>query len=315
MPAVALRAEEPVARTCIEQYAKTLCRRWRVPRADVDDVVQEVLTEIHASQASFQPGRGDLVQWTRGIAWKVIRRHVQDAEQVTKRFEDHASIEQHPAPDPSPEQCVQLQQARSAISTALKDLSPLHFEVFILHVVDDLSHAEISERLQLSPANAQKCFQRARNHLAECLGNEHRVVMPPNLAACEESISTPKRRSRWSERSHYIVQVATLVMAVSVAFSTKWSMQSRPALEEELVQGARQNDAMYDNDKRIAVHDEPSVLSDTASVKPEPAQVTRVRNVSTPAKRVDKPTHRYEPAPLPPFKPTEDHAAHLPLGR
>jgi RNA polymerase sigma factor (sigma-70 family) len=281
----------------------------------VDDVVQEVLTEIHASQASFQPGRGDLVQWTRGIAWKVIRRHVQDAEQVTKRFvEDHASIDQHPAPDPSPERCVQLQQARSAISTALKDLSPLHFEVFVLHVVDDLSHAEISERLQLSPANAQKCFQRARDHLAECLGDEHRVVMPPNLAACEESISTPKRRSRWSERSHYIVQVATLVMAVSVAFSMKWSTQSPPALEEELVPSAQQNDAMYDNDKRVMVHDEPSVLFDAVSVKPEPASLPSVRNVSTPAKLVDKPAapHARTSSSSYTFKYKADFSAHRP---
>lgn len=316
MPAVALRAEESDSRSCIEEYAKELCRRWHVPRVDVDDVVQEVLTEIHASRASFQPARGEFVHWTRGITWKVIRRHVHDAEQFTKRFaEYHSNIEQLPAADPSPERCVQLLQAQGVISTALQSLSPQQFEVFVLHVVDDLSHAEISAKLQISPANAQKCFQRARNQLAECLADEVLVAMPPNLSACEESAFVQDRPSRWFERSHYIVQVATMIVAIVLACSLTSSTGPAPRLEESPASSSQQNAAMYNGDKPAEVHDEPSVLFDAVSGKPEPAQVTTVRNVSTPAKRVDKPKPIRDLAPLPPFKPTEDHAAHLPLGR
>jgi hypothetical protein len=69
MPATALQVDESTFHAYIEKYAVDLCRRWRIPRGEVDDVVQEVWTEILASLASFRPD-GDFSNWTRGIAWK-----------------------------------------------------------------------------------------------------------------------------------------------------------------------------------------------------------------------------------------------------
>lgn len=316
MPAVALRIEESDVSTCIEKYTKQLCRRWRVPRGDVDDVVQEVLTEIHASRASFQPGRGDYVQWTQGIAWKVIRRHVHDGEQYTKRFaEYHANIDEHPAPDPSPERCAQHRQAQDAILTGLNNLSALHHDVFVLHVVDDLTHAEVSETLQLTPANVQKCFQRARDQLAECISDEILVVLPPNLSSCEESTVLQGRRSRWHERSHYIVQVSTLIVAFIIVFSGKISTQAPPTFDKELAHGAKQNAAMYDHDKRAEVQDEPSVLPDAPNVKPEPAILPSVREASKPTKLRDKPPPPPQYVPRLSYKHEPRGVDHRPLGR
>ncbi|HRI69116.1 MAG TPA: sigma-70 family RNA polymerase sigma factor [Polyangium sp.] len=315
MPAVALRIEEPVVNTCIEKYTKQLCRRWRVPRGDIKDVVQEVLTEIHASRASFQPGRGDYVQWTQGIAWKVIRRHVHDGEQYTKRFAEYpANIEQYPSLSPSPERHAQHRQAQDAILTGLNNLSALNHDVFVLHVVEDLTHAEVSETLQLTPANAQKCFQRARDQLAECISDEILVAMPPNLSSCEESIST-QRHTRWHERSHYIVQVSTLIMAFILGLSREPSTRIPPLFEDELVQGAEQNAAMFAHDKRAEVQDEPSVLPDAPSVKPEPAFLPSVREASKPTKLRDKPPPLPQYVPRLSYKHEPRGIDHRPLGR
>ena len=113
MPATALRVDESSFRACIESYAVELCRRWRIPRGEIDDVVQEVWTEILASLASFRSEKGDFVTWARAIAWKVIREHVRDSQRYAKRFSEyHSNIDEHPAPDASPERYAQREQAK-----------------------------------------------------------------------------------------------------------------------------------------------------------------------------------------------------------
>ncbi len=307
MPATAPRLDALVHREGIEKYVAEVCLRCHVNRVDVEDVVQEVLTEILAGKDSFQPEKGEFDKWMHAIAWNVVRQHARKSKRYRQRFAAYCgSVEEHPAFDSSPERCAQRKQVRDSITHAAQDLSDREVDVIVLHVVDELTHVEIGREVGISPANSQKCFQRTRDHLKRCLQNKLLVAMPPNLAACEESMSTPKRRSRWSERSHYIVQVSTLLMAVFFVFPAMQWMQSPPALDRELVRGVPQNAAMCDNDKRVAVQDEPSVLLDAPIVKPEPASLTSVRKVSTPAKVVDKPaalpsrasssyTFKYEP--------------------
>lgn len=170
MPALALRIEAPPAYKGVVAYAMELCRKWHIPRVDVDDVVQKVLTEIHASLPSFQSEKGDFVPWTRGITWKVIRRYQQEAQQYAKLFSEYPpNIEEHPTPDPSPQRHVEREQANCLISHAAQKVSAQQMNVFVLHAVDGMSHVEIGEELKIPKWRSQKSFQRTRDHLARCL--------------------------------------------------------------------------------------------------------------------------------------------------
>lgn len=302
MPATALRIEEPAAREGIVNYITALCRRCRIRPADVDDVVQEVLTAIHA--ASFHSDKGDFDTWTRAIAWKVVRKHVQAAQRYDQRFSDyHPNIDEYPSPSPSPERCARRKQAEDCISNALASLSAQYFDVFMLHDFEGFTHEEISEKLDISPANSQKCVQRARLHLAECLKDKVFSAMPLEVVACNDLTTTQVGDSRWNERAHYAGQIAVLILALLLFTPSDEASISHASVTGEIsMPGPTNNVAMYRQDQPVDVHDEPVVLHDAPRVKPEPAPLPSVRDVSAPTKVEDKPTYVEPYAPLPPYK-------------
>jgi len=313
MPATALQVDESTFHAYIEKYAVDLCRRWRIPRGEVDDVVQEVWTEILASLASFRPD-GDFSNWTRGIAWKVIRKHVRKSQQYAKRFSEyHANIDEHPAPDPSPERYVQREQARCLISIAAQGVSSRQMAVFVLHAIDGMTHVEIADELDVSESTSQKCFQRTRDHLARCLRGKVFSAMPLDVIGCNEPAPSTVGHSRWNERSHYAGQVAAVILALLTFIPSNHALSVPASASGEIRTIASiQTAAMYELDKHLYLHDEPWVLRDAPSIKSEPASLPSVRAVSVPTRVVDKPAHLRGRRPVPSYHYTAQPSAHRP---
>ena len=304
MPATALRVDESNFRACIEKYAVELCRRWRIPRGEVDDLVQEVWTEILASVESFCADKGDFATWTRAITWKVIREHVRDSQRYAKRFSEYpSSIDEHPAPDASPERYAQREQAKCFIFKAAEKVSAQQMSVFVLHTVDGLSHVEIGENLNISESKSQKCYQRAQKRLARCLSGKVLSVMPVEVIGCNDSAPSTVGHSRWNERSHYAGQVAAVILALLTVIPLNQASSMLASASGEIPTiASTTNDAMYPSDKQAYVQDEPVVLRDAPSVKPEPVSLPSVGAVSVPTMVVDKPVPVPLFGPLPPRK-------------
>ena len=317
MPALAHRFQEPTFRESITSYVAVTCHRYRVRRVEVEDVVQEALTKIVTCIATFRPEKGEFDAWARGVALNVIRQHSRAAKRYSARFSEyHPNMDEHAAPEPSPEWCARRKQARCAIANAAENLPSRQVEVLVLHVVDDMSHGDIADELNISEAASQKCYQRARNHLALCISDEAFSVMPPFVTGCDESVSFNENGSRWTERSHYAGQIVATILAFLAFIPSSQTPQMRASMTGEIrVLGPIQNAVMSRSDERAAVHDQPFVFRDAPSVKPELASTPSVHNVATPAKVGDKPTYVEDLAPIPPFKPTESTTAHLPSGQ
>jgi predicted DNA-binding protein (UPF0251 family) len=225
-------------------------------------------------------------------------------------------MDDHAAPEPSPEWCARRKQARCAITNAAENLPSRQVEVLVLHVVDDMSHGDIADELNISEAASQKCYQRARNHLARCITDEAFSVMPPFVSGCNESVSFNENSSRWTERSHYVGQIVATILAFLVFIPASQTAPSRASMTGEIrVLGAMQNDVMYREDKQVVVHDEPRVYGDAPSVKPEPASTPSDRNVPTPAKVGDKLSPPPEYVPHLSHKHDPSTADHRPNGR
>lgn len=321
MPAPAPRFEvptfDPTFVTSITNYVTTICRAYRVRRADVFDVAQEALTNIFAHVGSFRPERGKFEAWARGVAWNVIRRHLRHAKRHGNRFSEyHPNIDEYATHTPSPELCMQREQARYAISNAMETLTTQQASVVVLFDIDDLSHQEIGNDLGISEAASHTCHKRAHKRLAKCLDRELLSVMPPFLTRCDNPVSFNEKDSRWSERGHYIVQVSAAIMAV---FFMSWQMSSSTAYEpvtsEARVLGPTKNASMSRHDEHVDVRDELKVLRDAPSEKPLPVQMTSVRDISTPAKRVDKPTYVPEYVPRLSYKHESSTVDYRPNGR
>jgi RNA polymerase sigma factor (sigma-70 family) len=327
MPVPALRFEvptfEPSFVESIKSYITLKCREYRVRREDVFDVVQEALTKIVACVGSFRPEKGDFDTWARGVALNVIRRHLRRAKRHDARFSAyHSNVDDYATHAPSPERCVQRKQAHRSISNAMKNLTAQQASVVVLFDIDDLSHKEIGNDLDITVAASHMCHKRAHKRLAQCLDRELLSVMPPFLTGCNdpgssnEFISSNEIGSRWTKRSHYAGQIVATIIALLPFVPSCLEPQSQASVTQEArVLAPAQSAVMYHSDKHVDVQDEPSVLHDAPNGKPEPAQMTSVRAVSTPTPVVGKPTDVWQSAPLPPYKHAPRSADHHLRGR
>jgi hypothetical protein len=208
------------------------------------------------------------------------------------------------------------------ISDAMGKLTARQACVVISFDIDEMSHIEIANDLDITQDASQMCHKRAHIRLAKCLDRELLSVMPPFVTSCNEPssgkevVSSNENGSRWTERSHYASQILGSLVALLLLVPACFEPQMRDSRTEETrVLAPVQNAVMYSSDQPVDVHDEPAVLRDAPSVKPEPASLTSVRDVSTPTRAVDKRTHVQDLAPLPPFKPKPNGSDHRLRGR
>lgn len=326
MPAPSLRFEaptfEPLFVESLTSYVTLKCREYRVRREDVFDVVQEALTTIFASVRLFRPEKGDFDTWARGVARNVIRRHLRRAKRYGDHFSEyHPNVHDYPSHESSPERCAQRKQARNSISDAMGKLTARQASVVVLFDIDDLSHKEIGNDLNMTEDASQMCHKRAHKRLAKCLDRELLSVMPPFVTGCNEPssgkgvVSSNENGSRWPERSHYATHIIASIVVLLMFVPSCLEPQKLEKLESKSydarVLDATKNAALYSSDQPADVHDEPAVHRDAPSVKPEPASLTSVRAVSTPTRPVDKRTSPRDLAPLPPYKHTPDALDHL----
>lgn len=327
MPAPSLRFEaptvEPLFVESLTSYVTLKCREYRMRREDIRDVVQEALTTIFASIRLFRPDKGDFDTWARGVALNVIRRHLRRAKRYGARFSEyHPNVHDYATHAPSPERCVQRKQARCSISNAMKILTAQQASVVVLFDIDDLSHKEIGNDLDISEAASHMCHKRAHERLARCLDRELLSVMPPSLTGCNETISfdepiAPNNIvSRWTERSHYTGQIVASIVAF---------LMFVPSCFEPQIHESKSSDArvlapvepvvMYRSDEPADVHDEQAVLHDAPIGKPVPASLTSVRVVPTPTTVVGKPASVWQYVPRLSHKHEPSTADHRPNGR
>ena len=282
----------------LKKYTYKMCRFWKVPRRDVDDLVQEVRAEILASAERFHPDMGHAIPWCRGIARNKVLQYL---DQCTRRqaFSSTYDPDAHdPALlPPSPEARTLRKEAASFFSDAFEhELSERDVNVIISHTVDEMPHAEISEELHISVANSRQCHKRALEILACCIPNSLRAMMPLDLVGCDDASRKKGASSRMRDVvkwSHYAGQLTATIIAFLLLVPAGLAPRMHDAMTGEArILGPTQNDAMYD-------YDNPSAHRDAPSVKPEPASLRSVCDVPTPAKVVDKPAKVWQSAPLP----------------
>jgi len=299
-----LRVHERTFRESIETFVRATCCKYRVKRANVEDIEQEAFAQIMASIASFQPEKGEFDKWSRGVARNVILRHLRDAKRYSENFSEyHSNMDEHPAPAPSPERCVQRLQARWRLSSAADGLSEKQAEILMLHAVDGLSHKDIGSELEITEGASQKCYQRARNRMAQCIAKDAHCVLPPVETSCNDVSAPNGAASQWRDPgkwSHYSGQIAAAIIAFLMFVTSNSAVQQRASITGKIPTGSYA--AMYQHDKHIVALDKLVAYRAVPMAKPEPASLPSVRAVPLPKRFVGKPTPvklpvpTYEPA-------------------
>ncbi len=151
--------------------------------SNVDDVVQETLSEALRQVNRFDPAKGSLRTWLSTIAERRARNAVR-AQQRIKRGGAHQRVRQAAGTDSSLDDVVELLSAGShtasrsairreavqAVQNAIAELREDYRQAIELRLIEGKSLEEVAETMNRSPRAVQGLVDRAKKKLRAALG-------------------------------------------------------------------------------------------------------------------------------------------------
>ena len=153
------------------QYAKLIsavCRRYRSGVApDLEDTVQEVFIQIFKSISLYDPAKGEFESWMKTIAIRTTIRTYRKRRIRVEPIEDY---------EPIASEATGYDHLLELDVWKIINSLPVHYrQIFLMFVVDGLTHEEISEALSININTSRSKLMRARNLLQQYLGKLEKV--------------------------------------------------------------------------------------------------------------------------------------------
>lgn len=147
------------------------------PRADVDDVAQQVFIAIQRALPSFR-GESKTSTWIYGIASRVVLSQLRSWRRQLrlKRAVDAERVRLVPAR--TPEQNISEREQALVVWSCLLRISAKKRVVYLLHEIEQLSGPEIAEALDLPEGTVWTRLHHARRELAVMLEKRMKEVRP-----------------------------------------------------------------------------------------------------------------------------------------
>ncbi|MCX7977092.1 MAG: sigma-70 family RNA polymerase sigma factor [Bellilinea sp.] len=176
-----LRSQQPQAAMAalFEKYADRVYHLAVGLLGDEDaaeDVVQDTFLAVFRNRLQFE-GRSSAGTWLYRIAYNLSLDRLRAKQTLPLPDDDGTDEMDNPSPLPRefvewrwlPEELIQNQQQRKALTEAIQTLSPALRAVFILRDVEELSTEETAAILSISAAAVKVRLHRARLELREKL--------------------------------------------------------------------------------------------------------------------------------------------------
>jgi RNA polymerase sigma factor (sigma-70 family) len=140
--------------------------RRRVPACDVDDLVQEVFTSLHARRT--EDAVEDLQRYLFTVANHAVARRL---SQETRRGAVELT-DIHQDQEASPERAYLARERLSKAVFVIAGLPPRTREVFILHRFEELTYGRIARELGISVSAVEKHIMAALRALMHAEGDD-----------------------------------------------------------------------------------------------------------------------------------------------
>jgi len=152
----------------LERYV----RRFLGNNADAADVSQEAFMRVYAAELGGQTPVSEALLFTvaRNLALSELRKRTTRATDATEDMDSLGMI----APGSNPESLMEERQLIAAIETAMTHMAPKCLEVFRLRKIENLTHAEIGERLNISTKTVERHITRALQLCHEAVAQHNR---------------------------------------------------------------------------------------------------------------------------------------------
>lgn len=152
-----LRGDNSAQRKLYDQllpYLNALCGRYLNDTSVRQDVLQESFVVIFKKIGLFNPQKGAFHSWASRIA---INNCLKQNKNGGRFFQ--LQLDKH---EESVDPDVMTQLSNEELIRFLKTMPHKYYEVFVLFVIDDFSHEEISEILDIKINLSRKRLARAR---------------------------------------------------------------------------------------------------------------------------------------------------------
>lgn len=140
------------------------------PRAELEDIIQEVFLQVHRSLKDFR-GQSKFTTWLHRVTVNVVLMHKRAARsrpQLVHPQGDETRADARLAPD---EDAARLERMR-AFRRLIERLAEKKRTVFLLHELEGLSPTEISKIVDAPVLTVRTRLFYARRELAEMLNDE-----------------------------------------------------------------------------------------------------------------------------------------------
>jgi RNA polymerase sigma-70 factor, ECF subfamily len=154
------------------------------PSPDAEDVVQEVFLQVHRSLVEFR-GQAKFTTWLHRVTVNVVLM-VRRAARSRPVFAGEPVAEQEPDRGLMPDEGVARRLRIDAFRRLLDRLPEKKRTVFILHEIEGMSPAEISEMVDAPVLTVRTRLFYARRELAEMMKEE------PTLAQLAEELASAR---------------------------------------------------------------------------------------------------------------------------
>ena len=141
----------------------------RVPKAQAEDITQDVMLSVWRRAASFDPAKAGA---STGIYTIARNQHI-DQFRKAKRAEqmDETDPSLQPEPAPAADDLCEMSESAQSVGAALETLSPDQRQVIDMAFTEGLSHSEIADRLDLPLGTVKSRIRLAMGKLKTTLGD------------------------------------------------------------------------------------------------------------------------------------------------
>lgn len=149
------------------ELRRYLARRFG-SRIEPEDVLQDTFLRLQNVPAEAE------IKNTRSYLFRAAANQATDhirARQAFDRRFDLSDDSDHADETPSPEAAADYRQRLQMLERAVLDLPARQRQVFLMHKIDGLSHAEIAAALGITRSAVEKLVMKALAHLRDRLGD------------------------------------------------------------------------------------------------------------------------------------------------
>lgn len=156
---------------CI-RYVYAIVKRYVTNESDHQDIIQEVFARIFLSIGSFDENKGDFKFWLRRLTINQCIQHYRKLTASVKIVPLHSAAQIQSKIDKRINELT-----KEEITQYLKGMPEGYKQIFMMVIIDEYSHKEVSDLLNISPETSRSQLHRAKKWLKENLSNNNVKIL------------------------------------------------------------------------------------------------------------------------------------------